>query len=390
MRVLVLSFYYPPDLSAGSFRTVSLVEALKERLPAGSEIHVVTTLPNRYSSFSFEAPEVEAYAGITINRIALRRHQSGVRDQALAYVGFAREVMRVTKGKKYDLVYATSSRLMTAVLGVHIAKRVGAPLYLDIRDIFVDTIKDVFPRSVTWLARPVFSALERWAIRSARKVNLVSRGFHSYFTARYPGMKFSYFTNGIDDEFVDAQPEGQEPTHNDIVTVLYAGNFGEGQGLHAVVPDLARRLVGKARFVLIGDGGRKSQLMQAVDGLDNVEVRPPVKRDELIKIYKDSDILFLHLNDYDAFRKVLPSKIFEYGALGKPMLAGVAGHAADFINEHVTNASVFPPCDAKAGEEAFLSLQMVTAPRKAFVERFSRRQIMADMAGDLLSSLDPV
>jgi hypothetical protein len=53
--------------------------------------------------------------------------------------------MRHVANRDYDLVLATSSRLMTAALGALIARRKRARLYLDIRDIFVDTIGDVSP-----------------------------------------------------------------------------------------------------------------------------------------------------------------------------------------------------------------------------------------------------
>jgi hypothetical protein len=46
MRLLVLSFYYQPDLGAGSFRTTALVRALREHTPS-TMVDVVTTLPNR-------------------------------------------------------------------------------------------------------------------------------------------------------------------------------------------------------------------------------------------------------------------------------------------------------------------------------------------------------
>ena len=54
MRILLLSFYFRPDLSAGSFRATALVDALLKAHP-GVEIDVVTTLPNRYSAFSPDA-----------------------------------------------------------------------------------------------------------------------------------------------------------------------------------------------------------------------------------------------------------------------------------------------------------------------------------------------
>ena len=49
--------------------------------------------------------------------------------------------------------------------------------------------------------------------------------------------------------------------------------------------------------------------------------------------YDKASILFLHLNDYEAFYKVLPSKIFEYATTGKPIIAGVNGFAKDVISK---------------------------------------------------------
>ena len=389
LKILVLSFYYKPDLSAGSFRTTALVDALKQKMPADGQLDVLTTLPNRYSSFSIEAPTEEKTPGLSIVRIALPPHQSGMFDQAKAFISFAREVSRQTRGKEYDLVFATSGRLMTAVLGAWVARKKRIPLYLDIRDIFVDTIKDVLPMHFAILAKPVFTVLERWAINSASKVNLVSQGFSEYFSARYPRQRFSYFTNGIDNEFLSVPiPESGSRT-SDVVEVLYAGNLGEGQGLHAIFPDLAKRMRGRVRFKIIGDGGRKEALRAALAsaGVDNVELLPPVKRAQLIEAYQAADVLFLHLNDYDAFRKVLPSKLFEYGAMGKPIWAGVSGYAADFVRTELDNSAVFNPCDAAEAERVFSQLRLQNEPRDRFAAKFARINIANEMANDVLNNV---
>lgn len=388
MKLLILSFYYHPDLSAGSFRTSALVKALLEQLPADAQIELITTLPNRYSSFTNDAPEYEAHPRLTIHRIALPAHQSGMIDQSKAFLSYARGVLKLVKGKQYDLVYATSSRLMTAALGALAARRLRAPLYLDIRDIFVDTIKDVLPRKVTLFLKPVFSLLEFWTIRSADKVNLVSAGFLPYFKGRYPKQRFSLFTNGIDDEFIQAQPEAEIVSGQGVLDVVYAGNMGEGQGLHAIIPSLAKRFEGRLRFRLIGDGGRRKQLADslAAVGCSNVDLLAPVNRNALIEEYKAADVLFLHLNDHDAFRKVLPSKLFEYAALGKPIWAGVAGYAAEFVNANISNAVTFSPCCADEAVHSFEKLQLRTESRTDFVEHFSRVNIMKDMAVDIMAS----
>ena len=386
MKFLVLSFYYEPDLCAGSFRCTALIEQLKKH--QGIEVEVITTLPNRYASFSAQAPEHEVKDCVEIHRIALPSHKSGMLDQIKAFTAFYRQALKISKDKKYDLVFATSSRLFTAFLGARIASARKLPLYLDIRDIFVDTIKDVLPAKITWLAKPVFSLIEAYTFGRAKRINLVSKGFKEYFTSRYPKAEYRWFTNGIDNEFLAVAPQLQTAAKGTRpVTVLYAGNMGEGQGLHTIIPALAKRLEGIASFRIIGDGGRKQVLQQRLNGLTNVELLPPVNRKELIHEYQNADVLFLHLNDYPAFRKVLPSKVFEYAALGKPIWAGVSGYAAQFLEEEVTNSSVFHPGDDEAACRCFNALELVVKPRVEFINKFSREQIMAEMANDILSMI---
>jgi glycosyltransferase involved in cell wall biosynthesis len=169
--------------------------------------------------------------------------------------------------------------------------------------------------------------------------------------------------------------------------VLYAGNVGDGQALHLILPELAKSLHGRADFIVIGDGGRHAELAAAVAGLDNVELRPPVPRAQLINAYQEADVLFLHLGERRAFERVLPSKLFEYAALGKPVLAGVAGYAAQFVNEEIGNAAVFPPCNVPAAVAAFSSLDLIVRPRRTFVAKYARANIARDMADDILALL---
>lgn len=381
MKILVLSFYYAPDLSAGSFRTTALVDALIEQ--GAESIDVITTMPNRYHGFDAKALASEQQGNVSVQRVELPGHKNGLVDQIRCFKTFADAAMKIVKGQKYDLVYATSSRLMTAWLGARIANHLDAPLYLDIRDIFADTVKDVFAGWKGKALFPVLSVVERWTMKRAEAINIVSEGFKPYFEERYGQLPLRVFTNGIDEEFLTL---GFKPkTASDVpVEVLYAGNIGEGQGLHHIVGPLARALGDKVHFKIVGSGGRLQQLEESVAGLENVELLPPVKRAELIAMYEAADVLFLHLNNYDAFLKVLPSKLFEYGATGKPILAGVAGYAAAFANAELENCAVFTPCDLSAGVAAFDSLAIEQRERIGFKEKFARKNIMQRMAQDIL------
>lgn len=55
-----------------------------------------------------------------------------------------------------------------------------------------------------------------------------------------------------------------------------------------------------------------------------------MKREDLLRVYRHADVLFLHLNNLKAFRRVLPSKIFEYAATNKPIWGGLSGYAGRF------------------------------------------------------------
>jgi glycosyltransferase involved in cell wall biosynthesis len=387
LRLLVLSFYYEPDLSAGSFRATALVAALRERLPPGSHVDVVTTFPNRYKSFNRVASEVDAANGLEVRRIRLPSHRSDMLGQSRAFLHFARQALKQVADREYDLVFATSSRLMTATLGAWIARRKNAPLYLDIRDLFAETINEVLPTPAAWPVRALMTRVESWTMRRAARINLVSRGFEGYFREHYSASSLAWFTNGIDEEFLTAAaPASARATDDRRTLILYAGNIGEGQGLHKIVPHLALALRERARFVIMGDGGRRAMLESALasQGVDNVELRAPVSRVELIDAYRAADVLFLHLGSHAAFQKVLPSKLFEYAALGKPILAGVAGYAARFIHEEIGNAAVFTPCDVAAALVALASLQLTDSPRAEFVAKYARAHIARAMADDML------
>lgn len=390
-RILLLTFYYPPDLAAGSFRAVALAEALLARTAGSVDIDVITSLPNRYHTFTLDAPTLEENGPIRIQRIKIPPHQSKMLDQAQAYTHFWRGASALAAQQEYDLVFATSSRLMTATLGASIARRQKAALYLDIRDIFVDTMNEVLPGAGAAALKPFYTFQERWTISKANHVNLVSAGFLPYFQSRYPDQSFSCFTNGIDEEFSSPAPRTERTgrTRDGKTRIVYAGNMGEGQGLHLIVPQLARALGERAVFRLIGGGGRRVHLQAALEeqGVTNVELLEPIRRSDLLREYANADILFLHLNDYDAFKKVLPSKIFEYAATGKPIWAGVAGYAADFLHDEVTNSAVFPPCDADAALHALAGLRLEDSERPEFERKFSRKAIMQRMAADVLAHL---
>src|SRR5690606_11603692 len=152
------------------------------------------TFPNRYDSFKTFALDKEIKDNVTVYRVQLPPHKSGMKDQILSFKTYYAEALRLTKGKKYDLVIASSSRLFTAYLGYKIASKNNKPLYLDIRDIFYDTMEDVLKNSlIRILSLPIIKQIEKRTFSYAKHINLISEGFKPYFQ-NYNKANFSYFS----------------------------------------------------------------------------------------------------------------------------------------------------------------------------------------------------
>ena len=385
MKILFLTFYFNPDLCAGSFRAESLVGELRKQLGDNDQLDVLTTMPQRYCSFEAAAEKYEEAKGYRVCRFQLPTHKSGFTDQMMSFVSYYRQVLRFVNKNDYDVVFATSSRLFTAFLGARVARKTGAVLLLDIRDIFRDTMKSLLSKPLFFIINPFLKGIEKYTFSSAKKINLVSEGFNNYFKFSYPKAKYYNFYNGIDKLFFDYDFSKTASDTKKIIT--YAGNIGQGQGIETIMPQMAQYLGDKYELHIVGDGGRKPVLVKAIEDskLTNVCLFNPVKRNELLLHYKESDFLFLHLNDFPAFEKVLPSKVFEYAVTGKTIIAGVGGFAKSFIEDNIPNALVFKPSDIYSFKAAFekYNEEDFNDNNEEFLSKFSRERISEEMISEM-------
>lgn len=388
-KILYLTFFYEPDLSACAFRNTSLVNSLIEET-TGKEIQIdlYTTMPNRYSTYKKEVDNIEYNNNCKITRIEIPAHKSGFIDQIFAFKKYYYDVKKCTYNNKYDLVFVSTGRFFSSYLGYKIAKKNKIPLYIDVRDIFVDTLNDVIKNKIIkTVLIPFLKHLENKVFKYACHINLISEGFKPYFN-KYDKTNYTFYTNGIDKNFLNINIDKVSPTKNNSnKIILYAGNIGEGQGLHKIIPSAAKMLEDNFNFIIIGDGGAKNKLINKINELENsnIEIRNPISRSELIKEYLNADFLFLHLNDYNAFEKVLPSKIFEYSVFNKPIIAGVKGFSRKFINDNLNNSIIFDPCNATELYHKISDYKIEeNINRNEFILEYSRENINKRMALSIL------
>ena len=93
------------------------------------------------------------------------------------------------------------------------------------------------------------------------------------------------------------------------------------------------------------------------------------------------DTLLLHLAHDPLFAITIPSKTQSYLAMGRPIMAGVAGEAAEFLREFGA-ALTAPPEDAEALAQAICALADLPHDRPEAMARagqnFHRRELSFD------------
>jgi len=388
LKIVFFTFYYPPDLCAGSFRAIALVQSLSKKMKENDELHIITTHPNRYENHREKADNIQKNGNITVHRFSVPSHKSEMFSQARSFASYALASYKLVNTLNPDFLIGTTSRLMTGVLTGISGRKLKCKYFIDLRDIFSETISDLFSQKsklLSFVFKKTFSLLELWLFRKAVGVNVVSEGFPEYFqTKGLDTSNWSFFPNGVDKEFVNL-PIIENKSSKNIKTIMYAGNIGSGQGLEMVLPAVAKRMGSDYHFLVIGGGGASSNLISTIknNNVNNIEILPPVKRDKLIEYYANVDILFLHLNNIPTFRRVLPSKIFEYVAIRKPIVAGLTGYSAKFMIDNVPYASIFDSGDIDGCVNAILKAENVDIKDKSidiFVEKYSRAKIMNSMA----------
>ena len=86
MRIVFFTFYFPPDLSAGSFRAEALVESLSKKIQDDDEIHIISSHPSRYNTYQAKVEDNEIYGNIIVHRIMIPKNKNGMFSQIRSFI----------------------------------------------------------------------------------------------------------------------------------------------------------------------------------------------------------------------------------------------------------------------------------------------------------------
>ncbi len=127
----------------------------------------------------------------------------------------------------------------------------------------------------------------------------------------------------------------------------YVGTIGMACGLSVVLRAAQKlRAAGddRFRFLLVGDGAVREELENEAreKELNSVIFTGRVAKDRGTACLAASDVALIHLKKNDLFKTVIPSKMFDAFAVSKPIVLGVAGDAAELLQEFGAGHAIEP------------------------------------------------
>ena len=406
MRILFITHYFHPEGNAPATRVHQLTRRWAR---AGHDVTVITAVPNVPSGIAYEGyrnrwRQNEQIEGVDVVRVwTYLAANAGTVRRILSYLSFMlTSVVAGLGAPQPDIVIATTPQFFCGWAGRIVASLRRLPFVLEVRDLWPESIVAVGAMRSSALLR-ILSWLERRLYNGAAIIVTVGQGYACKLLERgVDEDRIHIVPNGVDlNAFapdVDGSRLRAEFGLEDRFVCAFAGTIGMASGLDVIVraaESLQRRSRDDIRIALIGDGAEKSRLQRAAAeaGLSSVVFTGRLAKDRMPEAIAAADVCLVHLKRTELFKTVLPSKIFEAAAMRRPIILGVEGAAADWLEAAQAGIAIEPE-NEEALVDAVLRLAAEPSLRsrlgsngRSFVEQHHDYELLAAQYLDILSHL---
>lgn len=379
LRVLWVNQYATPPDRAGGTRQWSLARHLR---PCDVEVTVVAARQDffrrRNVATRHGVVSREDVQGVPFIWIGVPEYDGNL-SRLANMLSFAWRVARLATRelRRLDAVIGSTPQPFAALAGARLARRLGVPFILEVRDIWPQSLIDLGRYSRWHPMILLFAWIERRLLGAARGVLTPLPGTESYFRTRgIASDDIVSIPNGVD---LDLVPAGVCAPMSEKFTVTYAGAHGLANSLGTLVQAakvLQERGELGIRIRMIGDGPEKAALVSEARtlGLSNLEFAEPVPKARIYEALAASDALVICLKRAEVFDNgISPSKLFDYFAVARPVIFCV-----DASNNPVAEARAgitVPPEDPDALAEAIVRLRDLSARERSDFGRNGRAYV---------------
>ena len=349
MRVWLINHYAVPPSEPGGTRHYNLA---RELIRSGHDVTVIASNLNHATGMRINCANgklctFDKFGEVPFLLLRVPAYRSKMTRLWNMFV-FAFEVwsgLGSQRMRKPDIVIGSSVTLLAAFAAERLARRLGVPFVLEIRDLWPQTLIDMGMRPYH-PAVVGFGMIERYLYRNADKIVTLLPNASEYMVPRGARLEdITWIPNGVNVELMPF-PHIPTPPH-DAFTVMYAGFHGLSDDLDSVLDAAAilnKEAFGRFCFRFVGDGPNKRELQRkvATENIANVVFDDPVPKREMFSILQEADAFIIASKKTDLYRYgISPNKLHEYMAAARPTI--VAGNSHNNpIAEAAAGISVAP------------------------------------------------
>jgi glycosyltransferase involved in cell wall biosynthesis len=223
----------------------------------------------------------------------------------------AAAVRRRLRVRRYDAVLATAPPFaaLVASRGAH----GHVPLVVELRDLWAGNA--AFDRG-----GPVLRRLESWVVEDSAAVVAVTPEGADDLRSRYPEARVEEIPNGFEPELLARR----RPTEGPVTAILHSGTLTKDRPLAPLLRELRPPL----RLVL--HGYVVPEIQQEIEESDaDVELVEPSVWEDAVSRIADADVTLITQGRGAGDQTAVAAKVYEYLALGKPVLCISHGGATE-------------------------------------------------------------
>jgi glycosyltransferase involved in cell wall biosynthesis len=284
----------------------------------------------------------EAVNGVQIRRVPIARRRGGVFGyfyQYLAFLVASSSIIAVRSlSQRYDLVYVHNMPDFLVLSGL-VPKIFGARVVLDLHDPMPELMRTIFGFPADSTVVRLLEFVEKQSIRLADAVVTVNKACVKLFASRScTAEKITVVMNSPDEAIFKPRAPKARPLEKPFV-LMYHGSLVERNGLGLAVEAFskAKPFIPNAELRIYGSKNPfLEEVMASVRTLeleDSVHYMGPKPLDQIVKAIEECD-LGLIPNKKSIFTEInTPTRIFEYLAMGKPVVAPSSPGICDYFDE---------------------------------------------------------
>lgn len=359
MRICILTQFFKPDITAAAFRLTETAIQLNKK---GHDLRIITSHPHK--ALASDKKDDDSFEESKVLRVHVRPvGAGGLKGYLIHYFSFMfggiwQGIRLLLSGWRPDVLWVTSPPLFTGLAGVVLSKLFRCPIVLDIRDIWPDSAVSAGQINRDGRAYKIGRKLELWLYARVNALTCVSKPMADYLAKSSPKKVYVIY-NGI------IPLENFNKSDSIQPRIVYAGNLGRVQGLEMLIDSFQQLLEDDAfndwEVALIGAGANEIELKNLAHEVpafaERVKFLPAMSKSYVTRYLAESAILFLNLKPDDVFALTIPSKVFDYMLVGRPILGGIVGEGKDILESTEANIC-FTPSDSASFSSALR--EMVT------------------------------